>query len=139
MPSRSSSFTRRGFGKPRRRLGEMLGGIDLDRKHRLAAGQFRQQLIFAGDAGDTHEAIENQLAAGGAEDRFAAAGGGGDGDAGLVEFRRRPSGRRRSDSRSVDTAGIHPAPVCRGRLRGEAGIGGADRLVGFLALLLLEA
>ena len=51
--------------------------------------QLRQKLIFAGDAGNFHEAVEDKLAAGGAEERVAGLRVGGERDGGLIELRRR--------------------------------------------------
>ena len=77
------------FGKPWRRLGEMLRRVDLDRPDRLLFRQLRQKLIFTADAGHFHEAVEDELAAGGAEDGVARLGLGDDRDGGLIELRRR--------------------------------------------------
>src|SRR2546421_11454502 len=66
----------------------MLGGVDLNWIDRLIFRERGQELIFAADAGDFHEAVEDELAAGGAEYRFAAFGGNGNVDRGLIEFSR---------------------------------------------------
>ena len=79
----------RRLAEPRGRLGEMLSGADFEWEDRRALRHFGQKQIVAGDAGDTHESIEDQLAAGGAEDRVAARRFGGDSDGGGVEFGRR--------------------------------------------------
>jgi hypothetical protein len=87
------------FGEARRGLGEVLRGEHLDRADGLLFLQVGQELVFAGDAGDFHEAVEDELATAGAEDGLGALGVGDDRRGGLVELGRGASGRRRSGAR----------------------------------------
>ncbi len=124
------------LGKARRGLREMLGRRNLDREDRLFLLQVGQELIFARDAGDAHEPVKNEFAAGGAEDGVAARRRRSEGHAGLVEFRGRHLARHKPIPDQLIQLGFVGSELVS-RLRGsQVRVGGADRLVGFLRALV---
>ena len=136
MPSSSIFLTRRRFGITRRRLGEMLLGLDLLLRRRVAFAEARQAAailvlrVVAAFLVEGEEAGEEHDLAGGAQGM--PAGGVGQLGGGALQ----PRGGHLAGQRALPDQLVEPGMIARaGAVAAE--IGRADRLVRFLRVLRL--